>query len=229
MLACATGKIGVPVPDEQLFGGVDAALAALSPRGFADMANAILTTDAFPKTAVRRLRLGGRDVTVAVAGKGGGMIAPNMATLLVFVMTDARLTPGFARAALRAAVGPTLNVATVDGDTSTNDTVLLLASGAAGTGYFEARRARVADWRALTDALDEIAGSSSPTAGAPRRRVQVVGAHRRRRHAGSARDRRVDACKTALLRSDPNWGLHLRDRLPACRSIPSASTSPSAA
>ncbi len=79
------------MPDDQLLAGVDRAVAALSPRGFADAAQAITTTDAFPKTAVRRLRLGGRDVTLAVAGKGGGMIAPNMATLLVFAMTDARL------------------------------------------------------------------------------------------------------------------------------------------
>src|SRR5262245_733093 len=70
VLACATGKIGVPVPHDVLVPGVDAALAALTSRGFPDMASAILTTDAFPKTAVRRLRLGGRPVTIAVAGKG---------------------------------------------------------------------------------------------------------------------------------------------------------------
>src|SRR5439155_486768 len=83
-------------------------------------------------TAVRRLRLGGRPVTVAALGKGGGMIAPDMATLLVFVVTDARVAAAAARRTLRDAVAPTLNAITVDGDTSTNDTVLLLAGGAGG-------------------------------------------------------------------------------------------------
>jgi glutamate N-acetyltransferase/amino-acid N-acetyltransferase len=208
VLACATGKIGVPVPDERLLGGVDAALAALSPRGFADMANAIMTTDAFPKTAVRRLRLGGRDVTIAVAGKGGGMIAPDMATLLVFAMTDARLTPAFARTALRAAVGPTLNAATVDGDTSTNDTVLLLASGAAGNAPLRGPAA-ARFVRALTDALDEIAELVvADGEGASRVvEVQVVGA---RTDADAARAARgigeSTLCKTAFHGGDPNWG-----------------------
>jgi glutamate N-acetyltransferase/amino-acid N-acetyltransferase len=210
VLACATGKIGVPVPDEQLLGGVDAALTALGPRGFGDMANAILTTDAFPKTAVRRLRLGGRDVTIAVAGKGGGMIAPHMATLLVFVMTDARLTPGFARAALRAAVESTLNQATVDGDTSTNDTVLLLASGVAGNAPIRSRAGAGARFvRALTDALDEIAELVvADGEGASRVvEVQVVGA---RTDADAARAARgigeSTLCKTAFCGGDPNWG-----------------------
>jgi glutamate N-acetyltransferase/amino-acid N-acetyltransferase len=213
VLACATGKIGVPVPHELLLPGVDRALAALDPRGFPDTARAICTTDAFPKTAVRKLRVGGRDVTIAVAGKGGGMIAPNMATLLVFVMTDARLSAGFARRTLAAAVGSTLNEITVDGDTSTNDTVLLLASGAAGNAPLAStspggRRFAAA----LTDALNEVAelvvldgeGASRVV------EIQVDGA---RTDAEAARAARTigdsTLCKTAFHGGDPNWGRFL--------------------
>ena len=211
VLACATGKIGVPVPHELLLPGVDAAVEALSPRGFADAAVAIMTTDAFAKTAVRRVRLGGREVTIAVAGKGGGMIAPDMATLLVFAMTDARLTPGFARSALRLAVSTTLNAATVDGDTSTNDTVLLLASGLAGNAALRTRGGAdgVRFVRALTSALGEIAELVvSDGEGAARvAEILVVGA---RTDADARRVARAvgnsPLCKAAFHGGDPNWG-----------------------
>ncbi|HJQ73770.1 MAG TPA: bifunctional ornithine acetyltransferase/N-acetylglutamate synthase, partial [Gaiellaceae bacterium] len=126
---CATGRIGVQVDCARLLAGVRKAVPALDADGLPDAAEAITTTDAFPKTAVRRIRLGGRPVTVAALGKGGGMIAPDMATLLVFVVTDARLPAALARRTLLTAVDATLNTITVDGDRSTNDTVLLLAGG----------------------------------------------------------------------------------------------------
>jgi glutamate N-acetyltransferase/amino-acid N-acetyltransferase len=210
VLACATGKIGVPVPHELLLPGVERALAALSRARFSDMARAITTTDVFPKTAVRRLRIGGRTVTLAVAGKGGGMIAPNMATLLVFAMTDARLTAGFARAALRAAVGPTLNAMTVDGDTSTNDTVLLLASGAAGNRPLRAPRgAGAAFVAALRDALDEIA-ELVVADGEGATRVAEIRVEGARSDADAERMARAignsPLCKAAIHGGDPNWG-----------------------
>jgi glutamate N-acetyltransferase/amino-acid N-acetyltransferase len=208
VLACATGKIGVPVPHEVLLPGVDAALARLSPHAFADMARAITTTDAFPKTAVRRLQMGRRTVTLAVAGKGGGMIAPNMATLLVFAMTDARLTPAFARRTLAAAVAPTLNAATVDGDTSTNDTVLLLASGRAGNPAPRGAAA-VRFTAVLTDALREIAELVvADGEGASRVvEIEVAGARTRGDAERVARAIANSAlCKAAFHGGDPNWG-----------------------
>src|SRR5262249_51412225 len=132
VLACATGRIGVPVSAPRLLRGVRAANHALGPDRFPDAARAIMTTDAFPKTAVRRVRLGGRTVTVAAMGKGAGMIAPDLATLLVFVLTDADVELRAARRALADGVASTFNAVSVDGDMSTNDTVLLLASRAAG-------------------------------------------------------------------------------------------------
>jgi glutamate N-acetyltransferase / amino-acid N-acetyltransferase len=208
VVPCSTGRLGV-VPDERrMLRGVRAALAALSPDGFPDAAHAITTTDVFPKTAVRRLRLAGRPVTVAVLGKGAGMIQPDMATLLVFVLTDARLAPAAARRILRAAVAGTLNAVTVDGDTSTNDTVLLLASGAAGNpaprGRDEARLTQ-----AVTEALGEIARLVVLDGEGAARIAEIVV----RGAASDAEARRAARaignsilCKAALHGADPNWG-----------------------
>ncbi|MGH7894490.1 MAG: bifunctional glutamate N-acetyltransferase/amino-acid acetyltransferase ArgJ, partial [Candidatus Binatia bacterium] len=209
VLACATGKIGVPVPRDVLLPGVESAVRALDVRGFANAARAIMTTDAFPKTAVRRIRLARRRVTIAVAAKGGGMIAPDMATLLVFVMTDARITPACARRVLGTAVDATLNAATVDGDTSTNDTVLLLASGAAGNVTVRGGRAGERFGAAVTDALAEIAELVVADGEGATRVVEVQVASAR----SDADARRVaraigesSLCKTAFHGGDPNWG-----------------------
>jgi glutamate N-acetyltransferase/amino-acid N-acetyltransferase len=210
VLACATGKIGVRVADARLARGVAAAVAALSPRGFPHAARAILTTDAFPKTVVRRLVLGGRPVTVAVMGKGGGMIAPNMATMLVFAMTDAALAPATARRVLRGAVDETLNAISVDGDTSTNDTVLLLANGAAGNrpvgpGTAEARRFE----RTLANAFEELGRLIVLDGEGSTHLVEVV-VRGGRSAAAARRVARAIAtstlCKCAFHGADPNWG-----------------------
>jgi glutamate N-acetyltransferase/amino-acid N-acetyltransferase len=208
VLACATGKIGVPVPDALLLPAVDRALTALSPTAFSTFARAITTTDAFPKTAVRRVRVGRRTITVAVAGKGGGMIAPDMATLLAFVMTDARLSPGAARRALRTAVGPTLNAATVDGDTSTNDTVLLLASGRAGNRPLRGTDA-ARFTAALTDALGEIAELVVVDGEGASRAVEILVTGARNDADATKVARAIGnspLCKAAFHGGDPNWG-----------------------
>jgi glutamate N-acetyltransferase/amino-acid N-acetyltransferase len=207
---CATGRIGVPVDRARLAAGVSAAAAALDPDGLPMAAAAITTTDAFPKTAVRRLRLGGRTVTVAGLGKGAGMIAPDMATLLVFVVTDVRLTVAAARRALVAAVAGTLNAISVDGDMSTNDTVLLLASGAAGNptvapGSADHRRFT----RAVTEVLAEI-GRLVVADGEGSTRVVEVTVRGARTDADASRVARAVAestlCKAAFHGGDPNWG-----------------------
>jgi glutamate N-acetyltransferase/amino-acid N-acetyltransferase len=210
ILPCATGRIGVQVPRERLFAGVDAAHAALDPGSFADAAHAIMTTDAFPKTAVRRLRLGRTPVTIAVMGKGAGMIAPDMATLLVFALTDARLERAASVRSLRTAADATLNRTTVDGDTSTNDTLLLLASGAAGGPVV---RSGSAEWRrftaALTNALEEIARLVVLDGEGSTRLVEVV-VRGARTDADAQRIARAIAtstlCKAAFHGADPNWG-----------------------
>jgi glutamate N-acetyltransferase/amino-acid N-acetyltransferase len=210
ILACATGRIGVQVPRDRLLFGVRAAHARLSDDGFADAAHAITTTDAFPKTAVRRLRLGRREVTIAVMGKGAGMIAPDLATLLVFACTDARVEARAARMALSEAVATTFNAISVDGDMSTNDTILLLCSGAADNPAVRsgspAHRAFTA---ALTGALEEVARLVVLDGEGASRLVEVLvtGAAS---HAAAGRIARAIAtstlCKCAFAGGDPNWG-----------------------
>jgi glutamate N-acetyltransferase/amino-acid N-acetyltransferase len=131
VLVASTGVIGVPLPMEALRRGIPRAAAALEPDGTA-AAEAIRTTDKFPKTAAVRLEIGGVEVTIGGMAKGAGMIHPNLATTLCFLTTDAALPPAVLRGALQRAVAESFNSITVDGDTSTNDTVLLLANGRAG-------------------------------------------------------------------------------------------------
>src|SRR5439155_1242433 len=210
VVPCATGRIGVQVPREQLLAGVRAAAVALAPAGFSHAAEAITTTDAFPKTALRELVLGGRRVTVAALGKGAGMIAPDMATLLVFVVTDAAAPARVLRATLGEAVDATLNAITVDGDMSTNDTVLLLAGGAAANVPIAAgSRQHAAFTRAVTEVLDDIARLVVLDGEGGTRMVEVL--VRGARSGGDARRvaRAVaesTLCKAAFHGGDPNWG-----------------------
>jgi glutamate N-acetyltransferase/amino-acid N-acetyltransferase len=128
---CSTGRIGIPISPAVLERGVRSACRALDEGGFHRALNGMMTTDAFPKFAVEKAEVGGRLVTVAGMAKGAGMIAPHMATMLAFVLTDVSITLPALRAVLFSALPDTFNSIVVDGDTSTNDTVLLLANGIA--------------------------------------------------------------------------------------------------
>ena len=132
VLVASTGTIGIPMPMDRLLPAIPAAAAALSPAGGPDAARAILTTDTRDKQVALRFRIDGRPVTLGGMCKGAGMIEPNMATMLCFLATDAAVQPAALRRALRSAVETSFNRISVDGDMSTNDTVLLLANGQAG-------------------------------------------------------------------------------------------------
>lgn len=131
VLPSSTGKIGIPMPREIVLDGVAAACTALSPGGFYHALEGMMTTDAFPKFAVERAEIEGRTITVAGMAKGAGMIAPRMATMLAYVLSDAAVTPGALRRVLRGGLSDSFNAIVVDGDMSTNDTVVLLANGVA--------------------------------------------------------------------------------------------------
>ncbi len=128
----STGVIGVTLPMEQVARGIAEAAAALSADGGHAAAEAIMTTDTFPKEYAVRFDLGGTTVTIGSMAKGSGMIHPNMATMLGFVTTDAAVEPAALQQALREATAKSYNMITVDGDTSTNDMVIALANGQAG-------------------------------------------------------------------------------------------------
>src|SRR3954449_4694210 len=127
----STGVIGEPL-DATKFDGVLGTLArSVSPDGWADAAKAIMTTDTFPKLATATVKLGKANVTISGMAKGAGMIAPDMATMLSFVFTDAPIAAAALQALLKAGVEDTFNAVTIDGDTSTSDTLLAFATGAA--------------------------------------------------------------------------------------------------
>lgn len=136
---CSTGVIGRLYDLEKYRAGVADAAAQLAPEGLLDFATAILTTDTHPKVASARITLGRKEITIAGCAKGAGMIEPKMATMLAFMVTDAALAPAPLRAALRRLLPNSFNAISVDGDMSTNDTLLLLASGAAGNAPLSAR------------------------------------------------------------------------------------------
>ncbi len=131
VFVASTGVIGVPLPVDKAEAGLDAAFAA-TPCGWRDVAETIGTTDTYPKGASTTAIVDGRTVTLVGVIKGSGMIAPDMATMLGFIFTDAAVDPAFLQTALTAANAPSFSCITVDGDTSTSDTVLAFATGAAG-------------------------------------------------------------------------------------------------
>ncbi len=131
VLPFSTGVIMEPLPVERVSAGLPAAVADLGEDNWFNAAQAIMTTDTVPKAASRRIELNGRTVTVTGIAKGSGMIHPDMATMLGFIATDAAIAQPLLDATLRHAVGRSFNRVTVDGDTSTNDACMLLATGAA--------------------------------------------------------------------------------------------------
>ncbi len=138
VLVASTGVIGVALDIEKIRAGLPAAMRALGADQGAEAARAIMTTDPFPKEAAARVSIGGREITIGGMAKGSGMIEPKMATMLAFITTDAAVPLPLLARALREAVDDTFNAITVDGDSSTNDSVMLLANGAANATVDEA-------------------------------------------------------------------------------------------
>ena len=131
-LPFSTGVIGEHLPAERIAAALPAALAALAEDNWPAAANAILTTDTRPKLAARSLELGGRPVSIVGMAKGAGMLRPDLATMLAFIATDAAIAPPLLNVLWRGIVERTFNRVTVDGDTSTNDAAVLIATGRAG-------------------------------------------------------------------------------------------------
>ena len=153
----STGVIGEPLPAQKIVAVMDRLKADLQPGGMAEAARAIMTTDTFPKAATRSARLGGTEVRITGIAKGSGMIAPDMATMLSFIFTDAAISAPVLQTMLGKAVDHSFNAITIDSDTSTSDTVLLFATGQAGNKPTE-DPAQLADFRrALGEVTHELA------------------------------------------------------------------------
>jgi glutamate N-acetyltransferase/amino-acid N-acetyltransferase len=132
VLVASTGVIGQPLPVDRLKKAVPALVDGLSSGTLSETAQAIMTTDTFPKMEIRTGVAAGKKYTIAGIAKGAGMIMPNMATMLSFIVTDAAVDPAWMEKSFRSAVESTLNSISIDGDTSTNDTALIMANGMAG-------------------------------------------------------------------------------------------------
>jgi glutamate N-acetyltransferase / amino-acid N-acetyltransferase len=203
VLVLSTGVIGVPLPMGKLLPGLGVAAKAMSPQGGADAAAAIMTTDTKPKEAVAA----GAGFTVGGMAKGSGMIHPNLATMLALVTTDYPLEPGEAIEFLRPAVDESFNSISVDGDCSTNDSVILLANGASGVERTPASDlAFAAALRKVCRELAEqiVADGEGVTVLAE---IAVTGAADDRQAKAIAQRIATSALvKTALFGRDANWG-----------------------
>ena len=129
VLPFSTGVIMEPLPVEKIAAGLSGCIADLREDNWLAAAEAIMTTDTLPKAASRRVDVGGRAITVTGIAKGAGMIHPNMATMLSFIFTDAALSASALQALLKDGVYDTFNAVTIDGDTSTSDTLMMFATG----------------------------------------------------------------------------------------------------
>ena len=206
----STGVIGRVLPIDRITAAVPTLVARLSIPGGDQAAQAILTTDLRPKTVARQAKIGGHIVTIGGMAKGSGMIHPNMATMLAYLTTDAAIAPAALRSALKSAVDQSFNCITVDGDTSTNDTVLCLANGLAKNRPIQRGTKPYRDFeRLLADAAQELAlmicrdgeGVTKVVT------IRVQGAA-----TATAAKRVADTIatsnlvKTALFGEDANWG-----------------------
>jgi glutamate N-acetyltransferase/amino-acid N-acetyltransferase len=158
VFVCSTGVIGLPLRVERILQAVPALvkMADRTVEGFGGFTRAIMTTDTRPKWAASRCTLSGRTIRLLGCTKGAGMIHPNMATMLAYIVTDASISSPLLQRALKRVVSGTFNSITVDGDTSTNDTLLALASGAAGNRTITKADA---DYRRLLSALENVCHS----------------------------------------------------------------------
>ncbi|HTX13769.1 MAG TPA: bifunctional glutamate N-acetyltransferase/amino-acid acetyltransferase ArgJ [Candidatus Baltobacteraceae bacterium] len=213
ILVCSTGVIGAPLKVDRILDAVpdlvrsrDAQVAT-----FKDFARSIMTTDTRPKWAAAKCRIGAKQVRLLGCAKGSGMIEPHMATMLAFIATDAAIPPALLSRALKAVVDRTFNSITVDGDTSTNDTVAVLANGESGAKKI--KNAGSADFAAFAAALESVCKSLALAIvedGEGAQRVIEIEVR------GASSDRAADRIartiansplvKTAFAGADPNWG-----------------------
>ncbi len=210
----STGVIGEPLDASRFSGVLGEMNSRAKPDFWTEAAMAIMTTDTYPKVATRTCRIGGVPVTINGIAKGAGMIAPDMATMLSFVVTDADIAPDVLQALLSAGVGPTFNSVTVDSDTSTSDTLLLFATGAAAADgqlrIVAADDEQLEEFRlSLNDLFKDLALQIVRDGEGARKMVEIT-------VTGAENDRAAKTIalsignsplvKTAVAGEDANWG-----------------------
>lgn len=210
VVVSSTGVIGQPLPMEKIEQGIRKAVTVLSEDGGSHAAEGIMTTDTVLKEIAVKVQIGGKTATIGGMAKGSGMIHPNMATMLGFITTDAAVTPECLKMALQQATAKSFNMISVDGDTSTNDMVVILANGAAGTELLEPGHPDLPVFQAAlefvcTDLAKKIAADGE---GASKLiEVRVTGARSQTDARKAARAIvRSNLVKAAIFGNDANWG-----------------------
>jgi len=212
LFVCSTGVIGVSLPLEKILRALPVIARHRRPsaRSFAELSLAICTTDTRPKTAASSFNIARKRVHIVGCAKGAGMIHPNMATMLAFIATDAAIAPSLLQKTLNAATTRTFNAISIDGDTSTNDTVVVLANGESGAS---AIKPGTSAHRAFAAALEEVCHSLALQIvgdGEGAQRVIEIEVRGAKTEAGARRIAATIATsplvKTALAGGDPNWG-----------------------
>ncbi len=210
VVVASTGVIGQRLPMDRIIPGISAAVEAVSREGGRDAAEAIMTTDTVPKEAAVQFILDGRPVTIGGIAKGSGMIYPNMATMLSFLTSDVNIAPQMLKTALKYAADRTFNMVTVDGDTSTNDSLVILANGLAGNSRIEQENDSYHVFRdALLEVCATLAKMIARDGEGATKLVEV-----RVKNAPSFAEARTVAMavansnlvKTAIFGEDANWG-----------------------
>jgi glutamate N-acetyltransferase/amino-acid N-acetyltransferase len=212
VFVCSTGIIGVPLALDKILRAVPllARHRRFSARSFAEVSLAICTTDTRPKTAAASFKMAGKRVHIAGCAKGAGMIHPNMATMLAFVTTDAAIAPALLQKTLKEVTARTFNSISIDGDTSTNDALLVLANGEAGA---PAIKSGTRAHRAFAAALEEVCHSLAlqiVADGEGAQRVIEIEVRGAKNETAARRIAETIATsplvKTAFAGADPNWG-----------------------
>lgn len=210
VLVCSTGVIGKPLPIDKIERAVPGLAASLNRSAGHAAARAIMTTDTFVKEAAVRIEIGGREVRIGGMAKGAGMIAPHLATMLAVITTDAHIEPGALRRALQIAAGYSFNRISVDGDQSTNDTVLALANDLAANPRIETGQEGFRVFvEGLTRVCQELALGIVRDGEGATKLIEVSVRNAATEEAAERLARQIAnsvLVKTAMYGGDPNWG-----------------------
>ncbi|MDD5169979.1 MAG: bifunctional glutamate N-acetyltransferase/amino-acid acetyltransferase ArgJ, partial [Syntrophales bacterium] len=210
VLVSSTGVIGHNLPLPKILSGMDRLVDGLSPDGVMKAEEGIMTTDKFPKVAFRKVAIDGRDISICGLAKGAGMIQPNMATLLTYVITDAQFSAGSLEKVFKYSVDRTFNAISVDGCMSTNDTALILANGMAGNRPIKAGSQAYGRFReALMEVMETLAVSIVRDGEGATKVIEILVDQ-----AASVQEAKkiayavanANLVKAAFFGKDPNWG-----------------------
>ena len=210
VFVCSTGVIGVPLPMDRIIPAIKRGVAKIGENSFMDTAKAIMTTDTFPKIQSKTVEIEGKTVTISGITKGSGMISPNMATTLSFIITDAVIEKSALDKALRESVEQSFNKITVDGDMSTNDSVMILANGVCGNNVINTDTPQYKKFKKVLDELTQELAYMIVKDGEGATKTICIEINGAETQDGAERLARKVAdsmlVRTAVYGRDPNWG-----------------------